>query len=615
MATRYSSVLGGWTKGEAQKVFQGKFPYLTTYAKNLFTKWNAEDPVSEKEIDRNNAAYKFQGNRNPFIDHPEYVDIIWESEYTNQEADQTKVDAVIAKINALPSSITLDNETEVNQAKAAYLALNTKEKSLVTNYNTLKAAEAKIAELKGEVVKPDPTPEPGNALTVAQARAIIEGLAEGGITTEEYIVTGTITGNIEEYQKQYSNATFDMNDGESTDNITVFRSKDTDGAKFTASSFASKIFAGSKITIKGKLQKYMKNGNALFEIVNGSVIETQEPTPVNPDDPDTPTPTPVKPVETEEAIIDFDSVETNSWQKDFTIKVDDYSFKANVCQTNSQYYGGLRIGGNDKNITPLPSKFGVKGNGGSLEMLTDVENALGIEFVISNRAQMTGKDAAWQILTSVDGGKTWTKSASGKNAANDKLVVDLSETAESIRFAFVIEGDKSRIDFGSIKLKLNAASTKVVLADKRTNACLDINYTIEGEEVKNATLKTVILTHIDFKYNLEDVEYGIIYTKKTNLEKLVRKYYTSGDAEALATLVSGTYVKAKLEEADDDIIVSATVELEFATDYVAVVVCKQNGKLVFANQAEINNKAMVEYYLGGIVTDAEQIKVLEFLNK
>lgn len=39
--------------------------------------WHNNDPVNQREIDRNNAAYKYQGNRNPFIDHPEYAARIW----------------------------------------------------------------------------------------------------------------------------------------------------------------------------------------------------------------------------------------------------------------------------------------------------------------------------------------------------------------------------------------------------------------------------------------------------------------------------------------------------------------------------------------------------------
>jgi len=39
--------------------------------------WHAQDPVSQREIDRNNAIFNHQNNRNPFIDHPEYVSAIW----------------------------------------------------------------------------------------------------------------------------------------------------------------------------------------------------------------------------------------------------------------------------------------------------------------------------------------------------------------------------------------------------------------------------------------------------------------------------------------------------------------------------------------------------------
>ncbi len=58
--------------------------------KDLLIKWHKEDPVSEFEIKRNNFIFEGiakdpngkdispQGNRNPFIDHPEYVHLIWE---------------------------------------------------------------------------------------------------------------------------------------------------------------------------------------------------------------------------------------------------------------------------------------------------------------------------------------------------------------------------------------------------------------------------------------------------------------------------------------------------------------------------------------------------------
>ncbi len=42
--------------------------------------WHQEDPVDDFERNRNEVIYSFQNNRNPFIDHPEYVDEIWETD-------------------------------------------------------------------------------------------------------------------------------------------------------------------------------------------------------------------------------------------------------------------------------------------------------------------------------------------------------------------------------------------------------------------------------------------------------------------------------------------------------------------------------------------------------
>lgn len=43
----------------------------------LLLEWHNNFPVTNREIYRNNTAYTLQGNRNPFIDHPEYGDLIW----------------------------------------------------------------------------------------------------------------------------------------------------------------------------------------------------------------------------------------------------------------------------------------------------------------------------------------------------------------------------------------------------------------------------------------------------------------------------------------------------------------------------------------------------------
>lgn len=73
-ATRYESTVAAYSypmfNGTSDQVF-------TTAFLNILLTWCAQDPVSQREIDRNNAIYTRQNNRNPYIDHPEYVQLVW----------------------------------------------------------------------------------------------------------------------------------------------------------------------------------------------------------------------------------------------------------------------------------------------------------------------------------------------------------------------------------------------------------------------------------------------------------------------------------------------------------------------------------------------------------
>lgn len=59
---------------------------LTPFGLAMLLKWHRQDPVSQKEIDRNNGIQLTQGNRNPFIDYPYLVEYIW-GEKSGQELD------------------------------------------------------------------------------------------------------------------------------------------------------------------------------------------------------------------------------------------------------------------------------------------------------------------------------------------------------------------------------------------------------------------------------------------------------------------------------------------------------------------------------------------------
>ncbi len=72
MMTRYYGQMSSWSS----PVVQGGD--LIPWTRDVMLQWNDLDPVSPKEIARNNAVYARQHNRNPFIDRPEWVHAVWD---------------------------------------------------------------------------------------------------------------------------------------------------------------------------------------------------------------------------------------------------------------------------------------------------------------------------------------------------------------------------------------------------------------------------------------------------------------------------------------------------------------------------------------------------------
>lgn len=73
MATRYSSNALNLTL-EDRSTDSGDPELGVLYT---LLKWSAVDPVSDTELARQEGAYGYQGNRNPFVDHPEFAAAIW----------------------------------------------------------------------------------------------------------------------------------------------------------------------------------------------------------------------------------------------------------------------------------------------------------------------------------------------------------------------------------------------------------------------------------------------------------------------------------------------------------------------------------------------------------
>ncbi len=80
MVTCYEEKLPNWytSYAESQPTLDGNtYPGLSDWQLKMLMKWAKNDPVSEKETNRNNAVFGIQNNRNPFIDYPGLEEYIW----------------------------------------------------------------------------------------------------------------------------------------------------------------------------------------------------------------------------------------------------------------------------------------------------------------------------------------------------------------------------------------------------------------------------------------------------------------------------------------------------------------------------------------------------------
>ena len=118
MVTCYKSKVGEWPGCDQLDYAANGYKAFSNWSLQMLLEWHRADPVSAKEIARNEAVYSSkegnkeygQGNRNPFVDHPELAEHIWGTKQHEAWTDGGDIPQPIVK--EVPVMLSVD-ETAV----------------------------------------------------------------------------------------------------------------------------------------------------------------------------------------------------------------------------------------------------------------------------------------------------------------------------------------------------------------------------------------------------------------------------------------------------------------------------------------------------------------------
>jgi len=82
MVTCYEEMASMWMGTGLTTFSKTTYPTFLDWFRDLLLKWDRQDPIDKKEIDRNNAIYASQHNRNPYIDFPGLAEYVWGNKIT-----------------------------------------------------------------------------------------------------------------------------------------------------------------------------------------------------------------------------------------------------------------------------------------------------------------------------------------------------------------------------------------------------------------------------------------------------------------------------------------------------------------------------------------------------
>ncbi|MFV8373640.1 endonuclease [Flavobacterium sp. LB2P6] len=240
-ATRYENTVAGYSyamfNGSSNQVF-------TTAFLNLLITWHNQDPVSTREIARNNAIYNSQNNRNPYIDHPEYVQAIW-NPTADAQAPTTPTNLVASGTTSNSVSLSWTASTDNIGVTGYNVYLNSTLKTTVTGTMTtitgLTASTAYTFSVKAKDAA-------GNVS--ASSNVVNVTTTGGGSTATDLLFSEYIEGSSNNKALEISNATG------AAINLSIYSiKKQTNGAGSwsTGLSLTGTLNNGSKFTIVNSL--------------------------------------------------------------------------------------------------------------------------------------------------------------------------------------------------------------------------------------------------------------------------------------------------------------------------------------------------------------------------
>lgn len=187
MATCYEDRIATWN---SDMLAHNSYPAYAKWALDMLLRWATEDPVSPKEIARNNAVYKIQKNRNPYIDFPGLEQYVWGSK-TGIPFDPDNYDGEgevtppnpddVATPTFTPSAGSVDKGTTVTistTTPAAYIVYSLNGGSLRTEESPVYVEITEPTTIEAYAMKEDKISE-----TVSATYTIVSTLPDEGIQT------------------------------------------------------------------------------------------------------------------------------------------------------------------------------------------------------------------------------------------------------------------------------------------------------------------------------------------------------------------------------------------------------------------------------------------------